>query len=75
MLSWIAAQVADAAAVNTNVIKTLLANGLCAFFIKSKPVFSNGLKSLHKIPPNCSILWNLVFDYFILADEPFEKAL
>ena len=36
---WIAASVADAAAVNGNGIKTLLANGLGTFPIKSNPVF------------------------------------
>ena len=35
---WIAAAVADAA-VASNDIKTILANGLSKFFVKSKPVF------------------------------------
>ena len=34
---WIAAYVADAAAVNLNGIKTLLANSLSTFSIKGKP--------------------------------------
>ena len=34
----------------------------------------NGPKSLSKNPPDCPILWNWVFDNFILADEPFAKA-
>ena len=51
-----------------------MANGL-TFFIKGNPVFINGPKILHKNPPDCSILCNCVFDNFILADEPFPKAL
>ena len=43
---WIAASVADAAAVNPIGIKTVLANGLSTFSVKGKPVFSNGPKSL-----------------------------
>ena len=39
---WIAAAVADYAAVCPNAIKTLLANGLSTLFIKGNPVFSNG---------------------------------
>ena len=35
----IAASVADAAAVNPNGIKLLLANGLTKFFIKENPIF------------------------------------
>ena len=41
IFSWIAASVADAAAVNPNGIKTLLANGLSTFLIKDNPVFSD----------------------------------
>ena len=36
---WIAASVVDAAAVNPNGIKALLAKGLSTFPIKSNPVF------------------------------------
>ena len=72
---WIAAPVADAAAVNPNSIKTLLANGLHTSFIIGKPVFSNGPKSLSKNSLDCPVSYSLVFDYFILADEPFAKAL
>ena len=63
----IAAFVSDAAAVNSNGIKKLLANGLSTFFIKDNPVFSNGPKSLPKNPPNCAILCNRVFDNLTLA--------
>ena len=72
---WIAASVADATAVNTNDIKTLLANGLSIFYIKDKPVFSNRPKSLPRSPPDCPILCNWAFDDFILAEELFAKAL
>ena len=47
---------ADAAAVNPNGIKTILANGLITFFINGNPVFRNGSKSLPRNPPDCMIL-------------------
>ena len=72
---WIAASVADAAAVNPNRIKALLANGLSTFPIKGNAVFSNGPKGLLRNPPDCLILCTWVFDNFILADELFAKAL
>ena len=50
------ASLADAAAVNSNGIKMLSANGLSTFPIKGNPVFSNGLKGLPKIPSDCLIL-------------------
>ena len=65
---WIASSLADAAAVNTNGIKTLLANDLRTFFIKN---YQNQPTN----PPGCPILYNWVFDNFILAYEPFAKAL
>ena len=81
---WIAASVPDAAAVNPNIpdaaavnpnsMEALLANGLSTLPIKGKPVFNYGPKSLPKNPPDCPVLGNWVFDNFILADEPFEKA-
>ena len=63
---WIAASVT--AAVNPNGIKTLLASGLNKFPIKSKPVFSNNLKSL-------KILLIALFYATEFAGELFEKAL
>ena len=45
------------------------------FPIKVNPVFSNGPKNLRKNPPDCTIWCNWVFESFILADEPLEKAL
>ena len=85
---WIAESVADTAAVNRNGIKTLLANGLSTFSIKDNPDFSNDLKGLPRLPylsyfpilkqdnPTwSSYFMQLVFDNFILADEPFAKAL
>ena len=72
---WIAAFVADAAAVNPIGIKTILANCLGTFSIKGNPFFNNGRKSLPKNPPDCTIVDNRVFENLILADEPFAKAL
>ena len=72
---WIAVSVADAAAVNSNGIKTLLASGLRIFIIESDQVFSNGPKILTKNSPDCHILSNWVFDSFILAEELSSKAL
>ena len=54
----IPASAADAAAVNPNGIKTLLANGLIIFFINGNPVFSNAPKSLPRNPPDYIILDN-----------------
>ena len=45
---WIDASVDDDDAVNPNDIKTLLGNGLSAFFINCNSVFSSGPKSLPK---------------------------
>ena len=72
---WIAVSVADAAAVNSNGIKTLLASGLRIFIIENDQVFSNGPKILTKNSPDCHILSNWVFDNFILAEELSSKAL
>ena len=47
---WIAASVADAAAVNPNGNKTLLAGDVCTIFINSKPAVINDLRIL-KNPP------------------------
>ena len=55
---WTAASVADAAGVNPNGIKTLLANGLSTFPIKGNPGSSNAPKSLPKNPPDCPIFCN-----------------
>ena len=54
---WIAESVADAAAVNHNGVKTLLANGLSTFSIKDNRFFSNGPKNLTRNPPDCPILF------------------
>ena len=48
----IPASAADAAAVNSKGIKTLLANGLITFFINGNPVFNNGPSNLPKNPPD-----------------------
>ena len=72
---WITASVGNAAAVNPNGIRTLLADSLSTFPIESNPVFSNGPKRLPAYNPGCTILCNWVFDNFILAEELFVKAL
>ena len=46
IFSCIPASAADAAAVNPEGIKTLLANGLITFFINGNPVISNGASNL-----------------------------
>ena len=70
---WIAASVSDAAAVNPNGIKMLLANGFNTFFIKGNTFFGNGPKSLPKNSPDCPILCNWVFDKFLLAMNYLQK--
>ena len=55
VLLCIPASAADAA-VNPKGIKTLLVNGLVTFFINGNPLFSNGPKSLPRIPADCIIL-------------------
>ena len=45
------------------------------FSLKTIQFFSNGPKSLPKSPPDCPILYNRVFDNFLLADESIAKAL
>ena len=72
---WIAPSVADAAAINLNDIKTLLANVLSTWTIKGNPVYSNDLKCLTQNPHDCPILCHWVFDNFILVDEPFACCL
>ena len=54
----ISTSAADAAAVNPNGIKTLLANGLITLFTNSNPNFSNGPRRLPRIPPDCILLDN-----------------
>ena len=68
----IVASAADAAVVNPNEIKTLLANGLSTFLIKYNPDYSNSPKSLPINPPDYSTAFLIIF---ILADALFPKAL
>ena len=65
---WIFESVVDAACANFKGIKTLLVNGFSRFFINSKPVFSNGPKSLPKNLRDCPVLYYWVFDNFLLVD-------
>ena len=66
---------ADAAAVNPNGIKTLIADGLITLFINGSPVFNNGPRSIPINPPDSIILDNWVFDNLISVDELFAKVL
>ena len=61
--------------VNPNGIKTLLANGLSAFFINGSPGFNNRPRSLPINPPDYIILDSWVFGNLIPVDELFAKAL
>ena len=72
-LFWIAASVAEVTAFNQKGAEMLLHNGLSKFLIKGRPAFSNGPECLLRNSPNCIILDSLVFQNFILADEPFPK--
>ena len=72
---WIVGSVADAAAVNPNGIKTLLANGFSTFPIKDNLVFKNVPKSFSKNPCDCPFLCNWAFESFISAEELFAKVL
>ena len=45
------------------------------FFIKRKPVFSNGPRIPLRSPPDCTILGRWLVNNFILADELFANAL
>ena len=72
---WIVESVADAAPVDPDGLKTLLANGLSTFFIKIKPVFSNGPRSLPNNFSDFPVLDNCVVYKFILDDGPFAKGL
>ena len=47
---WIAAYFADAAVVNPNGTKTLLANGVSTYFINGKPTDINSLRKLRNPP-------------------------
>ena len=52
---------ADAAADNTNGIKTLLTNDFTTLFIKVRSVFNNDWRSLTRNPTYCTILDSWVF--------------
>ena len=65
ILLWMVSSVADAAVVNPNSIKTILANGLSTLLVKGNPFFSNDPWGLPRIPPDYTILGSLVFDNFI----------
>lgn len=77
--SWIlfsvAAFVPDVYFVNSNGIRTMLANISSTFFIKGNLVSNDGLRSLPRNSPDCTILESSNFDNCILADGLFEKSL
>ena len=75
MILCIPASAADAAAVNPNGIKTLLANDLITFLMNGSPVFNNGPRSLPRNPPDFMILDNWVFDNLMPVGELFVKTL
>ena len=58
----ISASAADAAEVNPEEIKTLLANGLITFFIIGNPVFSKGPSNLRR---NLLIVSSLIIEFLI----------
>ena len=47
---------------------------LSTFPAKGKPGFSNRPKKFPKIPPDRTVLYNWVFDSFVLVNEPFAKT-
>ena len=65
---WTPKSAADAAAANSNDIKTFLANILNTFLIDEKTVFQNKPKHLPRNPPDCVILDRWDLDDFSLAD-------
>ena len=68
---WIAAPVADAAAVNPKRIITLLANDVSAFFIIGKATFIHGARKLSNLPS-----WLLIFIVDSVNKIPlFSKGL
>ena len=49
---------ADAAAVNSDCTKILLANTVSTFLTKCKPAFDNGARTPPRNPRHCTILDN-----------------
>ena len=72
---WITASIAEVAVINPDGTNMLIVNGLSAFPIKDKPVFSNEPRSLSRNPLKCIILDDWVFENVILANKTFAKAL
>ena len=69
------ASAANAAAVNPNGTKALLAYGWITLFINGNPVFNNGRSSLPRNPRDCIILDNWVFANVISVDELLGNVL
>ena len=72
---WIRTSAADADAVKTNDMSTVIANCLVTFFINDKSTFINGPRSLPRNLPNCIIYEICVFDKLILAEKLHSKVL
>ena len=72
---WIPASVANAATVDPNDIKMLLANGLRIFSINGNPTFKSGLRNLLRNLLGGTLIDNWVFENLVLANELFVKAL
>ena len=71
----IPASVADAATVDPNGIKMLLANGLRIFSINGNPTFKSGLRNLLRNLLGDTLIDNWVFENLVLANELLVKAL
>ena len=65
------ASAANAAGVNPNGSKTLLANTFSIFLIKVKSIFSNDLRGLSRNPTDYTVLGSWFFNNFVL----FARAL
>ena len=72
---WIALSVANVAAVNSNSIKRLLANGLSTFSLKTMQFLVMVLNVYLEILLIILLFAIDFFDNFILAHEPFGKTL
>ena len=74
-LLWVSTSAADAAVVNFNGIKTLLAKVWGTFSIIGKPFFRNSPRCQPRNLSDCIVLDNWVFDNFILGNKLFGKSL
>ena len=64
MFFWIVGSITDAAAVNPNSTKTVLANDLSTFSIKDKLIFSHAPRSLPRsltAPFQTVVFWKILY--------------